>query len=81
MTWWWNPNAVTATCAIPLNRVLKVPVNIGDWPNNYAFASRHAGGGHFTMGDASVRFISENINLAIYRGLATISAAEVLGEF
>ncbi len=80
-TWWWNPNAVTATCAIPLNRVLKVPVNIGDWPNNYAFASRHTGGGHFTMADASVRFISENINLSVYRGLATISAGETLGNF
>src|SRR5262249_44574752 len=32
--WWYNPNAVTATCAIPLNRLLKVPLNTGDWPNN-----------------------------------------------
>ena len=79
--WWWNPNAVTATCAIPLNRVLKVPVNIADWPNNYAFASHHVGGGHFAMADGSARFISESINLTAYRSLATIGAGEIVGEF
>ncbi len=45
--WWYNPNACTATTAIPLNRVTKVAKNIGDWPNNYGFASRHTGGGQF----------------------------------
>lgn len=79
--WWWNPNAATATCAIPLNRLLKVPRAPADWPNNYAFASRHVGGGHFTLADGAVRFISENIDLGLYRALATISAAEVTGEF
>lgn len=79
--WWWNPNAATATCAIPLNRLLKVPRLPNDWPNNYAFASRHVGGGHFTMSDGSARFISENIDLGLYRALATISASDVTGEF
>ena len=79
--WWYNPNAVTATCAIPLNRVLKVPRNLNDWPNNYSFASKHPGGGQFTLGDASVRFVSETIDIAIYRALATISAGEVVGDF
>ena len=75
--WWYNPNAVTATCAIPLNRVLKVTKNIGDWPNNYGFASRHTGGGNFTLADGSVRFISENIDTNTYRALATISTGEI----
>jgi prepilin-type processing-associated H-X9-DG protein len=80
--WWYNPNACTATCAIPLNRVLKVPKNIGDWPNNYSFASRHTGGGNFGLGDGSVRFISENIDTVTYRAAATVSGGEVssLGE-
>lgn len=79
--WWYNPNAVTATCAIPLNALLRRPLNPGDWPNNYAFASRHVGGGHFTMADGSARFISENIDLRVYRGVATISSGEQLGNF
>jgi prepilin-type N-terminal cleavage/methylation domain-containing protein len=78
--WWYNPNAVTATCAIPLNRVLKVAKNIGDWPNNYAFASRHVGGGQFAMGDGSVRFVSDNIDTISYRAFATISSGEVVSS-
>ncbi len=80
--WWYNPNACTATTAIPLNRVLKVPKAIGSWNVNYGFASRHTGGGQFGFGDGSVRFISENIDTAAYRGLSTISSGEVIsGEF
>lgn len=79
--WWYNPNAVTATCAIPLNQVLKVAKNQGDWPNNYAFFSRHSGGGHFALCDGSVRFVTENINLNTYRALATISAGETTGDY
>jgi len=76
--WWYNPNAVTATCAIPLNRVLKVPRNPGDWPNNYSFASRHPGGGQFGFGDGSVRFVSDTIDTFNYRAYATISSGEVI---
>lgn len=78
--WWYNPNAVTATTAIPLNRVLKVTKNIGDWPNNYGFASRHTGGGQFALGDGSVRFVSDNIDTISYRAYATISSGEVVSS-
>lgn len=78
--WWYNPNAATATCAIPLNRVLKVAKAVNDWPNNYGFASRHTGGGNFALSDGSVRFISENIDTAMYRAYATISSGEVLSN-
>ncbi|EAQ77182.1 hypothetical protein DSM3645_13108 [Blastopirellula marina DSM 3645] len=33
------------------------------------FGSRHPGGCHFTLGDASVHFFSENMDLAVYRAL------------
>lgn len=79
--WWYNPNASTATCAMPLNAVIKRPRNVGDWPNNYSFASMHVGGGHFVLGDGSVRFISENIDINIYRAVATIGSGEVVSEF
>ena len=75
--WWYNPNACTATSAIPLNRVLRVPKNIGDWPNNYGFASRHTGGGNFALADGSIRFLSDSIDVFTYRAMATVSSGEV----
>ena len=79
--WWYNPNASTATCAVPLNAVLKRTLNVGDWPNNYSFASKHVGGGHFFMADGSARFISENVDVNVYRAAATIAGNEVAGDF
>lgn len=45
------------------------------------FSSRHVGGAQFLFGDGRVQFISENIDDSIYKGLATRSGGEVLGEF
>jgi prepilin-type N-terminal cleavage/methylation domain-containing protein len=45
------------------------------------FGSRHIGGTHFLMGDSSVKFFSENIDLKTYMGLGTIQGGEVVGEF
>ncbi|WP_315860592.1 DUF1559 family PulG-like putative transporter [Rubinisphaera margarita] len=81
-TWWWNPNATTATAGVPLNYYY--PPNkygIGDWPRNYSFASEHKGGAQFTLVDGSVRFVGENIDNDLYRSLATISGGESIGEF
>jgi prepilin-type N-terminal cleavage/methylation domain-containing protein/prepilin-type processing-associated H-X9-DG protein len=75
--WWYNPNAVTATCAVPLNYVIRVPKNIGNWPNNDSYASRHTGGGNFGYGDGSVHFVSENVDTVIYRAMASIAGGEV----
>jgi prepilin-type N-terminal cleavage/methylation domain-containing protein/prepilin-type processing-associated H-X9-DG protein len=44
-----------------------------------AFRSLHPGGGNFAMGDGSVRFIKNGINLATYRALATRAGSEVIG--
>jgi prepilin-type N-terminal cleavage/methylation domain-containing protein len=79
--WWWF-NGTTATAAVPLNHYYRnTGITAGDWPNNYSFASQHVGGGHFLMGDGTVKFVSENIDLQLYRNLATIDGGEVLGEF
>lgn len=82
--WWYSQNAVTGTCAIPLN--YEVPGvrrkdNILDWPHNYGFMSRHPGGAHFGMVDGSVRFVSGGVDLSVYRSLATIQGKEIVGEF
>jgi len=43
--------------------------------------SRHTGGVQVCLGDGSVRFVSENIDLFLYRELATLRGGEVTGEF
>ena len=45
----------------------------------YGFRSLHPGGANFAMGDGSVKFIKNSINVAAYRGLGTRAGAEVIG--
>lgn len=53
-----------------------------DWRQNvHALRSKHVGGAQVTLGDGSCRFISENIDLGLYRGLGTRDNGEVVGEF
>ena len=84
-TWWYWFNASTATCAIPLNAPPRpnrtLEQDLGNWPDNYSFMSRHEGGGQFTMLDGSVRFVSENIDMGVYRALASVRGNETIGEF
>lgn len=52
--------------------------------HNYALTaarSAHTGGVQVGLCDGSVRFISENINLSTWRGLATRNGGEIPGEF
>jgi prepilin-type N-terminal cleavage/methylation domain-containing protein len=78
--WWWF-NGSTATAAVPLNHFVRNPtITPDDWPNNYSFGSLHVGGGHFLMGDGTVKFVSENIDLQLYRNLSTIDGAEAVGD-
>ena len=51
-----------------------------DWVNNYSYASNHTGGGQFTMGDGSVRFVSENIDLQMYRATGSMNGGEVVSS-
>jgi prepilin-type processing-associated H-X9-DG protein len=43
--------------------------------------SYHPGGVHGCMGDGSVRFFSENIDLLVWQALGTRGGNEVLGDF
>ncbi len=44
---------------------------------NGAFMSRHTGGANFVMGDGSVRFLQQNMDITLYRSLSTIRGGEV----
>jgi len=45
------------------------------------FSSRHLGGAHFAMGDGSVRFMSENINLGVFKNLAHRADGNLTPDF
>jgi len=93
-TFWYGMNASLATSAIPMNYYVRVFKSTNsrvayfgsqtlfapfwDWNNNYSYASFHPGGGMFTFGDGSTRFIGENINLPTYRALGTMDGGEAV---
>jgi prepilin-type processing-associated H-X9-DG protein len=54
------------------------PIGIHGTGAPYSF---HTGGAQFTLGDGSVRFISENINFSVFVALVTPAGGEVVGEF
>jgi prepilin-type N-terminal cleavage/methylation domain-containing protein len=43
--------------------------------------SEHVGGGHIGLGDGSVRFVSENIDLLLWAELSSMGEGEVTGEY
>jgi prepilin-type N-terminal cleavage/methylation domain-containing protein/prepilin-type processing-associated H-X9-DG protein len=45
--------------------------------NNVSFGSQHTGGCHFAMCDGSARFVSENIDIGVYKSLASRNGGEI----
>jgi prepilin-type processing-associated H-X9-DG protein len=73
-------NHATGTCAIPLNSGMQ-PGQPGyntpkDWQDLYSFRSNHSQGANFAFADGSVQFISQNIDLTLYRNLASYAGGE-----
>jgi prepilin-type N-terminal cleavage/methylation domain-containing protein len=75
---WAYNNGATGTCAIYPNATQTNGqfYGTGDWPDCYSFHSGHTGGLQFAMCDASVTFISNSIDINIYRALSTINGNE-----
>ncbi len=87
---WSNGSRVNSlrTTASPLNTPTGINGGTGLMDNtgtngcsgcvNAAFASRHPGGGNFAMGDGSVTFLSDSIDLNTYRWLSTRAEGETI---
>jgi prepilin-type N-terminal cleavage/methylation domain-containing protein/prepilin-type processing-associated H-X9-DG protein len=77
---WPHANSAVGTCAIAPNarRPDGTEYPPTDWTNIYSFRSRHPGGLQFALVDGSARFLSDAIDLKVYRALATIRGGEVV---
>jgi prepilin-type processing-associated H-X9-DG protein len=63
-------------------RLMEFPYVINTNPtlfeSNFAFGSKHPGGAQFGMGDGSVKFVSETVNILVYRAAGTRGGGESL---
>jgi prepilin-type N-terminal cleavage/methylation domain-containing protein len=50
-------------------------------PSMYGSRSKHVGGVQLVLCDGTVKFVSENIALDLWRGLGTTQGSEFIGEF
>ncbi|QDV17623.1 putative major pilin subunit [Gimesia panareensis] len=82
--WTWGIYWYTDTRRLMLDsKNIQFPINYrGDFGTNHTpYTSYHVGGAHFMMADGSVHFISQNIDLGLFKGLGTRAKGEVLGEW
>jgi len=79
--WFTTMNPPNTRQADQLQRCV-APCVQASYTNTFSYArSRHVGGVHGTLGDGSVRFISENINGETFRNLGSRADGQVIGEF
>ena len=50
-------------------------------PGTTGFGSMHTGGCHFLMGDGTVRFISQNVDMNTFRQLSRVADGATVGDF
>ncbi|MBD3675190.1 MAG: DUF1559 domain-containing protein [Planctomycetaceae bacterium] len=74
---WWRADA---GCAQPGFNLPETGCS-NNAEQRFQFSSPHEGGCQFSLSDGSARFISENIDRDLFRGLLTRSGGEVVGEF
>lgn len=56
-------------------------INLQQSAEPTGFSSNHTGGAMFTLGDGSVRFLSQNISRPVLHGISTIAGEEIVSDF
>ena len=75
----YNSNFPIAATLIPINLMEGAPPGDGSlWYRTCGFKSLHPGGGNFVMGDGSVHFFPEAIDLRLYNELGTCAGGEAV---
>jgi prepilin-type N-terminal cleavage/methylation domain-containing protein/prepilin-type processing-associated H-X9-DG protein len=71
-----------ATCGIYPNARTPAGAEFApsDWPNVFGFRSYHQSGINFLFADGSVRFVSDTIDINLYRALASIAGGEPVAD-
>jgi prepilin-type N-terminal cleavage/methylation domain-containing protein len=75
----WMRGCESSACASTknvLNTINSTPYVGGNNFNDISFGSQHVGGAHFLNGDGSVIFLSQNIDMGVYRSLASIDGGD-----
>jgi prepilin-type N-terminal cleavage/methylation domain-containing protein len=77
---WPYSNNANGTCAIPPNAKKSDGTDFPswNWQNNESFRSKHPGGVQFAYADGTVHFIRNEIDLTVYRAMATINGSEAV---
>jgi prepilin-type N-terminal cleavage/methylation domain-containing protein/prepilin-type processing-associated H-X9-DG protein len=70
----------TSWCQYPFLRNPPCTVATTALPSMYGARGRHAGGVNVTMGDGSVRFIKDSINIFTWQALSTTQGGEVVSS-
>jgi prepilin-type N-terminal cleavage/methylation domain-containing protein len=78
-------NSGTVGQAVVLGEA-SVPINFANTsttprPCTSGFGSTHTGGCHFLMGDGTVRFVSNNVDMNTFRALSRIADGASVGDF
>jgi len=82
-----TPNSSSPDVFFPAGRCFNeprrnLPCTIGPLQESTAASrSRHPGGVNVLLGDGSVRFFHQSINLSVWRALGTIAGGEIVAEF
>lgn len=74
----YNSNYPMVSTTLPINiMVINTDTSQQEWWRSCGYKSLHSGGSYFTMGDSSVHFVVETIDLKVYYALGTRAGEEV----
>lgn len=77
----WSVGSRLTHCLRSTENPINTPPGTGilySSTNNAAFMSRHTTGANFALGDGSVRFLNQNMDITNYRAMSTIRGGETV---